>query len=144
LENQAVCIWGIQLKDIEKADPPVVRGDSVEGNANREWETDFEHLSSFLLAMLYWQGVMGGMAVSAVVSGVEAQVENAIRANWKAVELGVNNTGFRVYQREGQVLCLAGNAPHLDLYVGARSEEDCLEIEKLLNVEWDYCSLDDD
>ncbi len=87
VENQAVCIWGVPAEDLDVADPPVVRGDSMAGSAQWVWEPHFARLSSFLLMMLCWQGVGGGMTCSAVVRGIGAQVEEMIGARWRSLDI---------------------------------------------------------
>jgi hypothetical protein len=143
VENQAACVWGVAAEDLDAADPPVVRGDSLAGVALWEWEPESEPLSSFLLAMLCWQAVMGGMAYSASVNGIDAQVERTIGAHWRVLDIGARWSGLRPYIGDGQVLCLMGAQPRADLYAGARSEKGLAEIEELLNVEWDYSSSND-
>jgi len=144
LENQVVNIWGIEASDINLDNPPVTRGDSMEVIEEIVWEPDFEQLSFFLLAMLCWQGVMGGMECRATVSGIDAQVERVAREKWRAIDLGKNRSGIRPYIGDGQLLCLAGIDPDVQLFAGARTEDKFTEIEDLLNVDWDYCSLDDE
>lgn len=143
VENQGACIWGVVAEDLDVADPPVARGDSLAGIAHWAWEPESEPLSSFLLAMLCWQAVMGGMAYSAGVNGVDAQVEETIGAHWRALDVGAQWSGLRPYIGDGQILCLMGAQPRVDLYAGARSQKGLAEVEELLNVEWDYISSDD-
>lgn len=142
VENQAVCVWGVRAEDLEVDDPPVVRGDSVAWSAQWEWEPQFERFSSFLLMMLCWQGVRGGMTHTAVVSGIDAQVEETIGERWRALDIDAGEWGIRAYIGDGQLLCLVGTKPRVDLYVGARSEKELAEIEELLHVAWGYSSLD--
>ncbi len=142
VENQAACIWGVRAEDLHVADPPVVRGDSMAGVTQWVWEPHFERFSSFLLMMLCWQGVGGGMTHTAVVSGIDAQVEETIRARWRAVNIDAGESGIRGYIGDGQILCLMGTQPRVDLHAGARNEKRLAEIEALLHVAWDYSSLD--
>lgn len=143
VENQAVCVWGVRAGDIDVADPPVVRGDSMAGSEQWVWEPQFERFSSFLLMMLCRQGVGGGMTHSAVVSGVDAQVEETIGARWRALDMDAGEGEVRAYIGDGQILCLVGTQPRVDLHAGARSEQGLAEIEELLDVAWDYSSLDE-
>lgn len=143
-ENQAACIWGVRAEDLEVADPPVVRGDSMAGFPQWVWEPHFERLSSFLLMMLCWQGVMGGMTHSAVVSGIGARVEETMGARWRALDVDAPEGEIRAYVGDGQILCMVGTRPRSDLYAGARNDKELAEIEELLDVAWDYSSLDDE
>lgn len=140
-ENQAVCLWGVRAEDLDVADPPVARGDSMEGFPQWVWGPHFERLSSFLLTMLCWQGVMGGMTHHAVVSGIGARVEATIGARWRALDVDAPEGEIRAYTGGGQILCLVGTQPRVDLYAGARNEKGLAEIEELLDVAWDYSSL---
>jgi hypothetical protein len=142
VENQAVCIWGVRATDLDVSDPPVVRGDSM-GSSQWVWEPHFERFSSFLLMMLCWQGVGGGMTYSAVVSGIDAQVEEMIGARWRSLDIDAGG-GIRAYIGDGQILCLIGTQPRVDLHAGARNEKGLVEIEELLDVAWDYSSLEDE
>jgi hypothetical protein len=143
VENQAVSIWGVQAQALGADDPPVVRGDSVEGFERRVWGQDFERLSAFLLAMLCWQGVMGGMAYGAVAVGIDARVEEAVGAHWQPLDLGVNGSGIRPHVGEGQLLCLAEARDEVSLYAAARDEKGLAGIEELLQITWDYSSSDE-
>jgi len=145
LENQCVSIWGIEAIDLNLDNPPVNQGDSMEGFEEMVvWEQGFEQLSFFLLAMLCWQGVMGGMECCANVRGIDARVEKVAREKWREIDLGKNRSGIRPFIGDGQLLCLAGIDSDVQLFAGARTEERFTEIEDLLDVDWDYCSLDDE
>ena len=140
VENQAVCVWGVPAEDLDVADPPVVRGDSMAGSEQWEWEPHFERLSSFLLMMLCWQGVMGGMTHSAVASGIDAQAEEMIGARWRSLDGDAGEGGLRSYIGDGQILCLVGTQPRVDLHAGARNEKGLAEIAESLDVTWGYSS----
>jgi hypothetical protein len=50
--------------------------------------------------------------------------------------------GLRSYIGDGQILCLVGTQPRVDLHAGARNEQGLAEIAELLDVAWDYRSLE--
>jgi hypothetical protein len=52
-EEQAVCSWGIHVRDLAVADPPV----HVSYQGASTWHRDHDQLSEFLLTSLFWQRV---------------------------------------------------------------------------------------
>ena len=142
-ENQAVCYWAIDLSDIEKDDPPVWRGLSIVGQDELEWFLDAEKLSDFLLIMLCWQSVMGGLAFVGTAGKIEASIQ-AIKDNFAPLEVGENGSGLQIFTAPGKVICLAENVEGTNIDAGASDEERFLEIEALLKIDWSYRSPDDD
>jgi hypothetical protein len=140
-ESQNVIVWGIRLADIGQEDPPVLRSENQD---ELVWGPDHEHLSGFFVTMLYWQAANGGLPYVGATMIDETEIP-AIRSHWKHVELrGMFWDQVFVFHRPGQVLCLAGAVPALELHAGARTREDFLEIQERLKVDWDYCSMNED
>lgn len=144
--HQSVCYWAIDLSDIKKDDPPVWVGLSIVGQKNLEWYPDTGRLSEFLLIMLCWQSVMGGLAFTGITIQVNESVVQKVISHFSLLEVseaGENYSGFQVFLDKGKVICLAKSKEGVEIYAGASDKEKFLEIEDLLQIEWDYCSLDD-
>lgn len=142
-ENQAAFCWAVDLSDIEKDDPPVWVGQSVAGRDALEWHFDSEHLSYFLLMMLCWQSVMGGLAFTGLADKIEESAVQKVKDNFALLDEGKYNTVFQAFIAKGKILCLAASQKGTDFYAGASDEQNFREIEDLLQIKWDYCYLDD-
>jgi hypothetical protein len=142
-ENQCASYWAIDLSDIEKDDPPVWIGQAIVGQEGLEWYLDAENLSDFLLIMLCWQSVMGGLPFTGLVDNIKESVIRTVKNNFSPLKVRGNYSGLQSFIGEGKVLCLAEGEEGASIYVGASDEGKFLEIEDLLQIEWDYCSLDD-
>jgi hypothetical protein len=138
-ENQGVVVWGVRLEDAVQDDPPVV----VSANESEaSWEPDHEHLSGFLTTMLYWQAVNGGLPYVGVAAIDETEI-SAVRSYWPHVDLmGVFWEHMLVFHRLGQVVCVTGRAPELQLHAGGRTRDDFLAIQERLGLYWDYSTLE--
>lgn len=118
-ENQLVVFWGIPINGDPSDDPPVLQGVNVIDQPV-EWHLEHGSCSEFLLMMLHWQAVCGGMAFtgSADISSVTL---THIRASWPFVgEMG----GMLVFARDGSAACVIGEGDALQLFVGGRSKQD--------------------
>lgn len=142
-ENQGVCYWAIALADIGKDNPPVWVGQSIVGQEELEWYLETENLSDFLLIMLCWQSVMGGLPFVGLADSTEESVIQRVKSNFSYLEVEKIDSGFQSFIDEGKVICLDKSNEETTIYAGASDENKFLEIEDLLNIEWDYCSLDD-
>src|SRR6185369_9726820 len=94
-ENQGVCSWAIDLSDIKKDDPPVWIGQLIEGQDELEWYIEFETLSDFLLIMLCWQSVMGGLPYVGITNKIEESVAQIVKNNFSSLEVGENSSGIQ-------------------------------------------------
>lgn len=142
-ENQGVCDWAIDLSDIEKDDPPVWIGQYIVGQDALDWHFDAPNLSYFLLMMLCWQSVSGGLEFTGIADKTEESVVRKVKDNFTLLDDGKYNTGFQVFIEPGKVVCLAGNQKGTDIYAGASNEQKFHEIEDLLRIKWGYCYRDD-
>ena len=142
-ENQGVCYWGIDLTDITTGDPPVWVGQSIENQEELDWYLDSKSLSDFLIIMLCWQSVMGGLPVVGSMDNVEKSIIKDVADNFSLIEVEENNSGLQAYIGSGKIVCLAKGFNEISLCAGAIDNEKFLEIENTLQIEWDYCSLDD-
>lgn len=145
-ENQCAFYWAVDLSDIKKDDPPVWQGQLIIGQEELEWYHDAGRLSDFLLIMLCWQSVMGGLPLTGIAGNVDKSVVQKVKSNFSLLEISEaveNFSGFQIYLDKGKIICLSKNNEETSIDAGASDEEKFLEIEDLLQVEWDYCSLDD-
>ena len=142
-DNQCAFYWAIDLSDIEKDDPPVWIGQTIVGQEGLEWYLDAERVSDFLLIMLCWQSVMGGLPFTGLVDNIEEYVIRTVKNNFSPLKVGKNYSGLQSFIGEGKVICLTESEEGASIYAGASDEGKFLEIEDLLQIEWDYCSLDD-
>ena len=118
-ENQAVVFWGIPTGDDSDDDPPVLQGVNV-SNQPIGWHPEHGCCSEFLLLMLHWQAVCGGMpfTAGADISSVEL---GRIQAEWRFVgEMG----GMLVFAQDGGAVCVIGEGQALQLFAGGRTEHD--------------------
>lgn len=58
-ENQAVCCWGVSIRNPSSDDPPVSEG--VEDDESIAWYPLHRKCSAFLIAMLHHQAISGGL-----------------------------------------------------------------------------------
>lgn len=136
-ENQGVCRWGVDVREAGVEDPAVLREDSTE---EPSWQSDFDHLSQFLPAMLLLQAVNGGMRYSGVGSADATRI--AAASEWENVAPGGTWTGT-VLLREEQALYVLGEGPNPEIFGGAKTKPEFLALGQTFDVVWDYCTLDD-
>jgi hypothetical protein len=120
-------------------DPAVVR---EEGHTPPHFHPDHDALSSFLVSMLYWQAVNGGMRCRGA-SQTDETVIPALHSHWPRVELlGSTWDHLMVFHREGQLVCLSGRAPDLTLRAAGRTPNDFEAVTRKLQIEWDWTQSD--
>ena len=83
-ENQAACLWGVDVRDPDNENPAILRKDSV---ASPAWEHDFDHLYQFLISMLFMQAVNGGMRYSGIGNAASANAAQC-PPGWETINLG--------------------------------------------------------
>lgn len=127
-ENQCVVFWGVQLRHCNMEDPPVVQ---AENRDKITWQPFQKRLSDFLIMMVYWQSVNGGMPFGGLGSIPPKRAER-VETIWPLV---MQHEALKVHSRDGQVVCLIGED---QVHVAGRSREDFAAIESRLNVDWDY------
>jgi hypothetical protein len=141
-EAEGVVHWGIPFADWGVADfnydgddPAVVR---EEGHTPPHFHPDHDRLSSFLVTMLYWQAVNGGMPARGVSRIDETEIPDLHR-HWPRVELlGSAWDHLMVFHRQGQLVCVSGRAPDLTLRAAGRTPADFQVITRKLQIEWDW------
>ncbi|WP_020475695.1 hypothetical protein [Zavarzinella formosa] len=117
VENQAVVYWGVEAATSPDDDPPVFQG------VNRlpkeiEWHPECDRCSEFLLVMLHWQAVMGGLEWLGMADKAGPAVANHLAATWRRAG-GYNE--MVAFRREGRAACLLTDGGG-QLYVGGRTE----------------------
>jgi hypothetical protein len=116
VENQGVVYWSVEATKSPDDDPPVYQG------VNRlpetiDWYPECDLCSEFLLVMLHWQAVMGGLEwLGATDEGGPAMMEH-LADSWQQVGEVNEMVAFR---REGRAACLLTDSTQL--YVGSRTE----------------------
>jgi hypothetical protein len=116
-ENQQVVFWGIPEGTVD--DPPVLQGVNVTDQP-MGWYPEHSSCSEFLVMMLHWQAVCGGMAFTAGAD-ISPVTLAGIRSSWSLVgEMGEMLT----FAREGGAACIIGEEEALQVFVGGRTEYD--------------------
>lgn len=117
VENQAVLYWGVEATQSPDEDAAVFQGINRLPEAI-DWNPECDRCSEFLLVMLHWQAVMGGLEWLGMADEVGPAVADYLAAAWRRVG---GYSGMVAYRREGQAACLLSddNGP---LYVGGRTE----------------------
>jgi hypothetical protein len=137
-ENQGVSNWGISKDDFSLNDPPVYI--SFDG---KTWELDANTLSSFLKSMAYYQALFS-FPYNANVTEAEQKYCRIIEKNWQKVDLISSFWQIDFYQNNyDEVIAILKTDNNVDIFVAAKSLETFKKIEKKLQIEWDYSSLDD-
>jgi len=141
-ENLNVVLWGVRVEDLGADDPPVVR---AYNDVSLAWEADHETLSGFLVTMLYWQAVNGGLPFSGVVVHVDPTEIPEVHSHWPKVDLlGSLWHHLIVFHRAGQLVCISGHSPALTLHAAGRTRSDLDAITERLKLDWDDAAVDDE
>jgi hypothetical protein len=85
-ENQEVVYWGIPISAEVGDDPPVSQGVNVVDQPI-DWHPEHGACSEFLLVMLHWQAVCGGMRFTGSAD-ISPKALILIRATWSLVGEG--------------------------------------------------------
>jgi hypothetical protein len=116
VENQAVVYWGVEATRSPDDDPAVFQGVNLLP-ASIEWHPECDHCSEFLLVMLHWHAVMGGLDWLGMTEEAGQSVADQLVGSWQRVG------GFSemvAFCREGRAACLFPDGGQL--YVGGRTE----------------------
>jgi hypothetical protein len=138
-ENQNVSIWGIARADLFNTDPPVHQGWIDTTKKSRDWIIDYPTTSSFLVAMCYWQSMMGGMLYCGAGMAVR-----------KRVALGHLQNDYTLLHRDHQ--CSVYGRPGLVFMIfkggyacaGANSMSQRKTMQSLPGVKWNYVDPQDE
>jgi hypothetical protein len=101
VENQAVVYWGVEAAKWPDDDPAVFQGVNLPDAI--EWHPECDRCSEFLLVMLHWQAVMGGLEWLGTADETGPAVADHLASRWRRVG-GFN--GMEAFRREGRAACL--------------------------------------
>lgn len=134
VENQAVVYWGVEASKSPEDDPSVFQGVNLLPKTI-EWHAECDSCSEFLLVMLHWQAVLGGLEWLGMADEVGPALAACLAANWR--QIGRVNE-LVAYGREGRAACLLTDSGQL--YIGGRTESEFQEITaelRAVGVEFD-------
>ncbi len=127
-ENQQVVYWAVRASNRAGPDPGVVQAmDPEEG----PWQAEGTTCSTFLLAMLCWQAVCGGLRYGGYAERVVPRLARRIAATWPKVGRDLE---LSAYARAGQVICVLKEARTVLIQVGARTRRDFRAIEGTVGI----------
>jgi hypothetical protein len=116
-ENQRVVFWGIPINGKTDDDPPVLQGVNI-SDQPIEWHPEHGCCSEFLVMMLHWQAVCGGMPFIGAAD-ISSAALGRIRADWRFVgQMGE----LLAFARDGGAACVIGEGEALQLFAGSRTE----------------------
>ncbi len=136
-ENQAVSVWGIKQQDLILENPLVYITFDED-----EWLLE-NNLSDFLTSIGYLQSLFA-FPFSANAVAINNQEETFVRTNWTNTGIGLKIWNAEFFQNDlNEVLGFIKSDNQVDLFVATKSESRLKEIDKKLNLNWEYFSLDD-
>jgi hypothetical protein len=118
-ENQVVVYWGIPISDWLGDDPPVLQGVNVIDQPI-DWHPEHGACSEFLLVMLHWQAVCGGMKFTGSAD-ISPEALTLIRAIWSLVG---EVSELWAFASDGKAACVIREGETRQLFVGARTQQD--------------------
>lgn len=124
-ENQCVVLYGFRISDAAQEDPAVWQLNPTED----KWYFDCKRMTSFLLKMVCWQAVCGG--VSATAKGIVSMSEyHRIESTYDRVEFGVidHDYDLRAFQQDGVLVCAFPEGDRCHLYCGCNDADKIGEI----------------
>jgi hypothetical protein len=122
-------------------DPPVLQG--VKRKGTLEWFPEHPRCSDFLISMVYWQAVNGGLpyfCFAPTPPETERTVKSRLQLVWQ-------DHGFQIFSSDGGVVCLIDHGkpsrlePPKEVQAAGRTEEDLRAVGQLLGLTWDYTNL---
>jgi hypothetical protein len=137
-ENQNVAYWGVRTDSLASDDPPIYFSNNVEPIV---WEKEWDTASAYFSAFALWQAVNGGLPVNAVALNVDAAINLEIERSFQQVALSENGSNCKFFSSENFDALIAVKQSHI--YAAAKTEDSWVVLDKL-NIEWDYCSLDEE
>jgi hypothetical protein len=132
-ENQGVVRWGIAGSGLALEDPPVLQART---GAELTWYPEDDSLENFLLLMMHWQAVSGGLPFLASWSARSFD----IGIGW---ELAAQAHEMTAYSRSSAALCVVRENDQAHIYLGALDASAFEAASAELDVDWDYPSLND-
>ena len=127
-ENQNVVVWGTDISE-QSDDPPILQG--VNGN-EIEWHPEHARASEFLIVMLHWQAVMGGLGRT-----WSAIVDREFPTRLSGWRYAGEVNAMRAYSRHGVALCWLEWEDTWRIFVAAADEVRVEGLAEQLSVAWD-------
>jgi hypothetical protein len=138
-ENQVVWEAGVKYSDFEQENPTVFLSYDQEN-----WDFEIGNLYNFLTAESFLQALFA-MPFNANSCDIGNEKENFIKQNWKESEFKSYLWETEFFQNStNEILALMKNKNQVDVFIAANSQERFLEIDKKLDIDWDYNSLEDE
>lgn len=119
-ENQSVVLYGFKISDAEHKDPEVWQLNPTEN----KWHFDCKRMTSFLLKMVCWQAVCGGVSASA--KGIISMPEyRQIESTYSRVEFGDIDHVYdlKAFQKDGVIVCAFPDGRRCHLYCGCNDDD---------------------
>jgi hypothetical protein len=127
-ENQNVVVWGAELGE-RLEDPLILQG--VNGD-DIDWHPEHEKASEFLIVMLHWQAVMGGLGRTR--SAIVDREFSARLSDWRyAGEINA----MRAYSRDGVALCWLKWEDTWRVFASSAHEDRVEGLAQQLSIAWD-------
>ena len=127
IENQGVCYWGIDIKDLAIEDPPIYEVITVSNRNYLEGRIHSSKCSDFLVAMFYWQAALGGLSYGGIAD-IDLATFKKIDSKYSFI---IEDGGVKIYARSGVSICVcSGFQNDLELFVGCNSKKSFLEIKE--------------
>jgi hypothetical protein len=95
-ENQVVVYWGYNQDEGWRTDPPVYQGVN---NDEIEWYVEASRISEFLVGMIYWQALWGGLPIFRSAEAAESvrELAGAWPSVWKDEDSQLFSRGSMVF-----------------------------------------------
>jgi hypothetical protein len=126
-ENQAVLYWGFKI-DEAADDPAVYQGINL-GSKAIEWHLEEAGCAEFLVVMLHWQAVCGGLERMGMAKITPKNLAT-IRTRWSPA--GILKGGMLAFTQRGDVACVIGEGEDLEIFAASRSDEAFERLERRL------------
>jgi hypothetical protein len=126
-ENQAVLYWGVKI-DEAADDPAVYQGINL-GSKAIEWHLEEAGCAEFLVVMLHWQAVCGGLERMGMAK-ITPENLASIHTRWSPA--GTLKGGMQAFTQRGDVACVIGEGEDLEIFAASRSEEAFERLERRL------------
>lgn len=138
-ENQVVWQAGIKFSDFDQDNPNVYLSYDQEN-----WDFEIGNLFNFLTTEAYLQALFA-LPFSANSCDVGKEKEIYIRQNWKESEFKSYLWGTEFFQNSpDEILALMISKNQVDVFIATKNIEHFTEMNKKLNIDWDYNSLEDE
>jgi hypothetical protein len=128
-ENQVVVFWGFAQDQGWRTDPPVYQGIN---NDEIEWYVEAGRISEFLVGMIYWQALWGGLPHFRFAIAPES-----VRQAAEAWPLVLKDGQSQLFSRGSSVFCLTNNERGVEVQAAAILDSDLEELWHGLGLQGD-------